>query len=90
MGLDPSSRQHPLATIGPAALVLDAGHNISPRLRKQLVLELEVGVEGLELVDELPRRILFRKTSPLDEHLPRAATLMCTKRLGWSWSQPAI
>jgi len=27
MGLDPSSRQHPLATIGPAALVLDAGHN---------------------------------------------------------------
>jgi len=36
MGLDPSSRQHPLATIGPAALVLDAGHN-----RKHIVLFIE-------------------------------------------------
>ena len=90
MGLDPSSRQHPLATIGPAALVLDAGHNISPRLRKQLVLELEVGVEGLELVDQLPCRILFRKASPLNKHLPRAAALLGTERLGWSWSQPAV
>jgi len=86
MGLVPHQPPAPLSHYW----VLDAGHNISPRLRKQLVLELEVGVEGLELVDELPRRILFRKTSPLDEHLPRAATLMCTKRLGRSWSQPAI
>ena len=31
---------------------MGAGHNISPRLRKQLVLELEGRVEGAELVDE--------------------------------------
>jgi hypothetical protein len=30
----------------PTSLIADASHNISPRLRKQLVLELEVGVEA--------------------------------------------
>ena len=70
MGLKPTNPPHPLATAGPSPGVLDAGHNISPRLLKQLVLELEVGVEGAELVDGLPCRILFWKTMPLDQHLP--------------------
>jgi hypothetical protein len=39
-----------------AILLVEEGiHNISSRLVKQLVLELEVGFVLLELVDELPR-----------------------------------
>jgi len=68
---------------------MDAGHNISPRLRKQLVLELEVGVEGAELVDDLPSRVLFRKALPLDEYLPDASTLMRTEHLSRS-RQPTV
>jgi hypothetical protein len=41
-----------IATAGPSALafVMEIGHNISPRLGKQLVLELHIRVESLEVV----------------------------------------
>jgi hypothetical protein len=41
-------------------------------MRKQLVLELEVRVVRLELVDCLPRCVVFRKAAPLDQHAPNA------------------
>jgi hypothetical protein len=56
-----------------------AGHNISPRLRKQLVLELEVWVVRLELVDCLPRCVVFREAVPLDQHAPNAPALLRLK-----------
>jgi len=69
---------------------MDAGHNISPRLRKQLVLELEVRVEGAELVDGLPCCILLREAAPLNEYLPGTPALLSPERLGRSWQQPTV
>jgi len=63
-----------LATNGPPPGVLNAGHNISPRLRKQLVLELEVWKMAFELVEGLPRRILLRQATSLDQHAPSTST----------------
>jgi hypothetical protein len=40
----------PLATNGPAPGIGDVGHNISPCLLKQLVLELKVGVCRAEVI----------------------------------------
>ena len=48
-----------LATNGPALGIMDAGNNISPRLRKQLVLELEVGVEVTKILEGFPSRVLL-------------------------------
>jgi len=50
---------------------MHAGHNISPRLRKQLVLELKVGVEAFEVVEELPGGFVAGQSTPLDEDVPR-------------------
>jgi hypothetical protein len=58
---------------------MDTGHNISPGLRKQLVLELEVRVVRLELVDCLPRCVVFRKATPLDQQAPNAPALLRLK-----------
>jgi hypothetical protein len=46
-----------LATHGPP-LICDARHNISPRLRKQLVLKLEVGEAGVEIFEWLPSSVV--------------------------------
>ena len=63
-----------LVTNGPAPpLILDAGHNMSPRVDKQLVLELDIGVEGFEVVESFPCRSIIRKAAPLDQQLPLAA-----------------
>jgi len=35
-------------------------HNISLRLQKQLILELEIGVGGAELVEVLPGGVLIQ------------------------------
>jgi hypothetical protein len=43
---------------------LNPGHNISPGLRKQLVLELEVGEMLAELVERLPGSVLVWKPTP--------------------------
>jgi hypothetical protein len=40
--------------------VVAADHNISPRMRKQLVLELEVGVEAPKVIERLPCSFLWR------------------------------
>ena len=63
-----------LATSGPPPSILHAGHNISPRLRKQLVLELEVWKMALELIEGLPCRIFIRQATPLDQHAPGTPT----------------
>ena len=67
MGL--AAGRAPLAT-SPAPAIGDAGHNISPPLDEQLVLELEGGVEVLELLELLPHSLLCRQTVPLDEDVP--------------------
>ena len=80
------------APLWPAALALDgptpimvAGHNISPRLRKQLILELKVGVGSLEVVDAFPCSIHLSQPEPLDQYAPDTPALLrpqCTIR-GW-------
>jgi hypothetical protein len=54
-----------LATSSPP-LILNSRHNISPRLGKQLILELHIRVENLEVVQELPGGVVLRKALPLD------------------------
>jgi hypothetical protein len=65
-----------LATGGPSAFIVKPGHNISSRLRKQLVLELEVGEVLTELVERLPGSVLIWKAAPLDQHTPGTAALL--------------
>jgi len=79
-----------LTTIGPTTRILDAVPNISPRLRKQLVLELEVRKGGAKVVKRLPRSILHRKALPLDQHLPFATALHSTQSTSRDWEQPTI
>jgi hypothetical protein len=71
--LGPLAGRAPLATWR-AAVVLDAHHNISPRLRKQLVLELEVGVVVAELLELLTGSVLLAQTTPLNADEPHLAT----------------
>jgi hypothetical protein len=61
------------------ALVDPPCHNISPRLGKQLVLELERREEGAELVDGLPSSISFRQRLPLYQHMPNPAAELGTQ-----------
>jgi len=57
----------------------DARHNISSRLRKQLVLELEVGEVVAEGVKSLPGGVVVGEAMPLDQELPGATTLLRTQ-----------
>jgi hypothetical protein len=68
-----------LATNVPAPGVGDVGHNISPRLLKQLVLELKVGVCRSEILQEFPRCIFVPKSMPLDKDLPDIASFVCAE-----------
>ena len=80
------------AHLWPAALALDgptpimgAGHNISPRLRKQLVLELKVWIGSLEVVDAFPCSILLSQPEPFNQYTPDTSVLLrpqCSIR-GW-------
>jgi hypothetical protein len=54
-------------------------HNISPRLRKQLVLELEVRVEAFEVIKELPGSFFLEQAMPLDKDLPDALPELSTE-----------
>ena len=47
------------ATLRASPLVREAGHNISPALRKQLVLELELWIRGGEGLAMLPHGLFF-------------------------------
>ena len=67
-----------------------AGHNISPCLRKQLVLELHIWVESLEVVQGLPGGVVLRKALPLDEDVPRAVTQLCAQDLRRGWQQSPV
>ena len=79
-----------LATNGHAPGIMDAGNNISPRLRKQFVLELEVGVEVTKILEGLPSRVLLGQAMPFDEHVPDIPSKLCTEGALWSWKQLAI
>jgi hypothetical protein len=54
-----------LATFAAPPPIGDASHNISPRLFKQLVLKLNIGVEVLEFLQQLPSGIIGWQTLPL-------------------------
>lgn len=45
------------------------GHNISPHLFKQLIIELNIWVAVLEVVQWLPSSVIFGQTLPLYENL---------------------
>jgi hypothetical protein len=73
-----------------AILLVEEGiHNISSRLVKQLVLELEVGVVLLESVDELPRCFTRRLALPLHQELPRIFCQPSTHHLIRLWYRTA-
>jgi hypothetical protein len=69
---------------------VDTGHNISPRLRKQLVLELEVGVEAFEVIEELPGSFFLGQDMPLDKDLPDAPPELSTEGALGSRKKPSI
>jgi hypothetical protein len=58
------------------------GHNISPRLRKQLVLELEFWKLLTELLELLTGGVLQRNAVPLDQQVPNASALLSLQHLG--------
>ena len=72
------------------AVVDQAGHNISPRLRKQLVLELVIWIVLLELGARLPSGLLLRKTLPLHHQVPDVATQLSAQHLGRTGKQASI
>jgi hypothetical protein len=63
----------------PAPGILHTGHNISPHLDKQLVLELKVRVEVLELLEPLLGGFLNRHAVPLDENVPDITSKLGTQ-----------
>jgi hypothetical protein len=79
-----------LATNGPPPGILDASHNISPRLHKQLVLELEVRKLLVELRERLPSRVVIGKALPLDQQAPLIATLLSLQDALGRRKMPAV
>jgi hypothetical protein len=79
MGLGPGTRRRPLALDGPTPNIRDVGHNISPRLLKQLVLELKLGVCQSEILQELQCCIFIPKSVPLDKDLADIASFACVE-----------
>jgi len=90
MGLYPLLLRLISATIGPPPGILDVGHNISPRLHKQLVLELKVGELLAELWKRLPSGVVVGKVVPLDEQMPLAAPLLSLQDALGSGKMPVI
>ena len=70
-----------LATLGCTPSKGYAGHSISPRLLKQLVLKLKGGVVTAEIFELLPSSVLLRKPTPLDPHVTYATPLLCLEPL---------
>ena len=84
------NRCPPLVTNGHAPIIVDAGHNISPCPRKQLVLELKVGVEAFEVIEELPGGFVAGQSAPLDEDVPSAPPELSSKSALRSRKEPTI
>jgi hypothetical protein len=59
-----------------APAILHTVHNISSRLQKQLVLELEVWINGFELLEQLPSCFFCRQAASLNEHPPDSPALL--------------
>jgi len=55
------------------ALVDLPGHNISPPIEKQLVLELKVREELMEGHHGFPSSFIVRESFPLDQNVPDSA-----------------
>ena len=70
--------------------VLHTGHNISPRLDKQLVLELEIQVEVSELPKRLPRGFFSSHAVPLDENVPDITVKLGVQNACWSRQETTI
>ena len=70
--------------------VLYTGHNISPRLDKQLVLELEIWVEALELPKQLPCGFCSSQAVPLDEDVQDNTAMLSTQDACWSRQETTV
>ena len=70
-----------------ATLVDTAHHNIT--VDKQLVLELEVKV-GRALLFNWFLGVGFRKTCPLNEHMPHAASQLGAQGVFWCFQEMAV
>ena len=71
-------------------IIVDASHNISPCLRKQLVLKLKVGVEAFEVVEELLGGFVAGQSTPLDEDVPRVPPKLSSEGALRSRKEPTI
>jgi hypothetical protein len=60
---------------------MQTDHNISPRLRKQLVLKLDIWKLLAELVELLPCSVFHRKASPLYQDKLDAVALLRLQHL---------
>ena len=69
---------------------MGAGHNISPRLEKQLVLELKVGLDVAEGLEWFPGSFICRQAVPLDEDVPIAPPMLSTKGTLRRWKKTTI
>jgi hypothetical protein len=65
-------------------------HDITPLLRKQLILELIVWIQFSELVQILPRSFSSSTPSPLYQNLTHATAKARLEYFGWSWYYPAM
>ena len=75
-GHGPSTVCGNLAARGPLPAVEMPVITANPRLRKQLVLELEVREVVAEGVKSLPGGVIVGEAMPLDQELPGATTLL--------------
>jgi hypothetical protein len=90
LGPWPTRAPAPVATALVPAPECDASHNTSPRLRKQLVFELEIGVVTAELVELLLSSVLLWQATPLDADVPHPTTLLaCSADSGSGRMRPS-
>ena len=75
---------------GPLSSIDQTGHNISPRLRKQLVLEPKVWIVLAEFPTLLPSSLLLRKARPLNKDESHATTELCLQHLCRLWKNATI
>ena len=66
------------------------GHNISPCLDKQLVLELDFRVLLLEFRQRLPCSIICRKVVPLNKDMPVTTAVLSAQHMLRSRKQTPI
>jgi hypothetical protein len=73
-----------------SALVSLATHDISPRLERQLVLELKCRIGGAEIIESNPCRICHNLTQPSYQHLLTTTRQAAVSNLCWFQASPTM